>query len=194
MTTDYFLLPGEKPNADTLLKRMGEYDRCLATGETEDLTCIPVDFNLSNILPSNMARVSKKLLDKAPLVVEYENSVFLNASVPFTVEFRSCYQFYEHNMDVLAKMNNMDLLSEEQVGMLVSDNPLRLIDVTMSCLHDVWWYLVKNHAKGLDKITLLRGNLPTYFSLDWSAAQTHMMGDLERSKPKSNIITPHFGV
>jgi hypothetical protein len=50
---------------------MDEYNKCLLTGEEEDLVTVPVDFNPSNILPSNMARISKKFLEKSPIVIEY---------------------------------------------------------------------------------------------------------------------------
>jgi hypothetical protein len=185
--TEYFniLFPGEKPNADTILKRMGEYDQCLLTKDTENLTSIPVDFNPSNILPSNMARVSKTFLEKAPVVIDYGVKLVVK-EIEVNIYFRSSYQFYKYNRDIISEIDHDTLLSQKQIDFLKSEDFEERFNG--SALTEIFWNLVSSHIKGIDKVQILPG-----FSMDWSAFQAFIMGDLERRKSKSNIITPAFG-
>lgn len=191
--TEYFeiFLPGEKPNVDNILKRMGEYDSCILTGDTEDLGSVPVDFNPANILPSNMARISKKFLDKAPLVVDYEIREVLPADLVLTTHFRSFYHFYKYNKQVFnEKINPEHILSRKQIDFLSSDNADERFNG--SALTEIFWNLTTSHIKGIDKVTL-HGFDGLCFTMDYSAFQAFIMGDVERRRPKSNIITPSFG-
>jgi len=190
---EYFeiFLPGEKPHADTILKRMGEYDKCLLTGDTEELTSIPADFNPSNIMPSNMARISKKFLEASPVVIDYEIDILTCHGISITVGFRSFYQFYKYNKNVIKESINPEyLLSKKQIDFLVPGKCDERFNG--SALTEVFWNLTTHHVKGIDKVSLRCYEVPK-FSMDWSAFQAFVMGDLERRKPKSNIITPAFG-
>lgn len=190
MVNDYlnFMAPGEKPNADVILKRMKEYDTCLLTGDTENLVSLPVDFNPANILPSNMARISKKYTETAPIIVDYRFNVDLNSCIPVALYFRSTLSFFAHNEQIiLNSVNGQNVLSEKQIKFLDTDDFEKKFNG--SFFTELFEYLTALHLKGIDKIELL-----SCFSMDWSAYQAYLMGTLERMKNKSNIIRPNFGL
>ena len=182
MTDMYnFMLPAERPDANVILQRLGEHDKCLLTGEEDNLTTVPVDFNPSNILPSNMARISKRFMEKPPIVLEYLFS-FKSQDVVFTVTFKSIAQLYAHNKKTLEFLPVDNILKKNQADFLNSEN----FDNTFngSNLVQVFEFLTENHVKGIDKITV-----QDRFTLDWVSFQTYVVGILERSKNKSNIIS-----
>jgi hypothetical protein len=185
--TEYYnyLLPGEKPNAELILKRMNEYDKCLITGDTEDLTILPVDFDLANILPSNMARVSKKFVAESPIVVDYSRN-FIAYEHIVGIEFRSCIDFYNHNTAILDKLTVETLISQKERDFISSEGfPSKF---TGNALAGIFETLTSLHVKGISKVSIQD------FTLEWSSFQSYMMGVLDRKKSKSNIVRPMFGL
>lgn len=180
-----FMVPNERPDANSILQRLGESSKCLLTGDEENLTTIPVDFNPSNILPSNMARISKKFMEKAPVVLEYQFS-FTSQEVVFTVNFKSIDSLYRHNKYLLETLPLDNVLEKNQADFLKTES----YDNTFngSNLVRVFEFLTENHVKGVDRVTV-----QDRFSLDWVSFQTYVIGVLERNKNKSNIIRPNFG-
>ena len=185
--TEYYnyLLPGEKPNAELILKRMDEFGKCLLTGDTEDLTILPVDFDLANILPSNMARVSKKFVVSSPIVVDYSRN-YVGCDHIIGIEFRSCIDFYNHNMSVLDTLTVETLISQKERDFISSEGfPAKF---TGNALVGLFEALTSLHVKGISKVSIQD------FTLEWSSFQSYMMGVLERKKSKSNIVRPMFGL
>lgn len=186
--TEYYnyLLPGEKPNAETILKRMGEYDKCLLTGETENLTVFPVDYDLANILPSNMARVSKTCVEDSPIVVDYGISIVKDTYIEINIEFRSAIEFYKHNLSIMDSLIVENLLSEKEVDFILSEKfPSNF---TGKALVEIFEKLTSLHVKGIHSVNI------RHFTMEWSSFQSHMMGVLERKKSKSNIVRPMFSI
>lgn len=184
-----FMLPGEKPNAEIVLKRMGEHGSCLLSGDTTDLCIMPVDFNPSNILPSNMASISTRYREKAPLVIDYSFTVAVNppADILIKIDFRSAYQFYVHNKKVLeAEVNHKSIISEKQAAFIVNKDFEDKFNGRLFL--ELYEELTALHIKGIDRVTLLNS-----MSMDWSSYQAYLMGTLERKKSTSNIIIPNFG-
>jgi len=181
-----FMLPNERPEANVILQRMGEYYNCILTREEENLVTIPVDFNPSNILPSNMARISKSFVEKSPIVLEYLLSFKSLGDTVFTITFKTIASLYKYNKRLLEVLPVDTILDKSQAEFLRSDDFDERFNG--SNLVEAFEFLTRNHVKGIDKVTI-----QDHFSLDWIGFQTHVVGVLERNKSKSNVIRPNFG-
>ena len=181
-----FMFPNERPEANAILQRMGEYYNCILTKEEENLITVPVDFNPSNILPSNMARISKRFMEKSPIVLEYLLSFKSLDDVVFTVTFKSIAPLYNYNKQLLSFLPVDFILEKPQAAFLNSENFDERFNGTN--LVSAFEFLTRSHIKGIDKITI-----QDHFSLDWIGFQSYVVGVLERNKSKSNIIRPNFG-
>lgn len=179
-----FMVAGEEPSAETILGRLGEFGKCLVTESTEDLTILPVDLNTSNILPSNMAMMSRGLLDKTPLILDY--SLILNKDLPIVVEFKTIHKLYKYNKDIVQKLPLSTVLEQKHIEFLSSDNFDERF--TGNILSQVFEKLISLHVKGISKVSI-----SNIFSLDWASYQTSVVSLLEQNKKKSNIIRPNFG-
>jgi len=179
-----FMVAGEEPSAETILGRLGEFGKCLVTGGTEELTILPVDLNTSNILPSNMAMMSRGLLDKTPLILDY--SLILDTSLPIVVEFKTIHKLYKYNKDIVQNLSLHTVLEQKHIDFLASDGFDERF--TGNILSHVFEKLISLHVKGISKVSIAN-----IFSLDWASYQTSVVSLLEQNKKKSNIIRPNFG-
>jgi hypothetical protein len=130
------LLPGEKIDTKLILQRLSEYGICLLSGETADLTLVPVDFDLQNYLASNMAQISKSLAENHSMIYTYEQ-----AYGPFCVEFESSEIFEDYNRQII-KLHS---------GSAAMDESTTLNSIGLR-LYDVFKDLTSKHVKGIHRI------------------------------------------
>jgi hypothetical protein len=161
-----YLKIGEKPNSDLMLQRLGEYDKCLITGETNDLVNIPVDLKLDNVLASNMARIKKDLQTKINGAFGYTLSVF-NVVIDF--ETPSIFEMY--NRDKLAKLttSDFDFPSDDMFQFLVN----------------CYISLTASHFKGITKIWTEKNDVQYY--MDAKQFQNYCMSVLFKAGKDTKI-------
>lgn len=140
-----FVNKGEQIQVDKLLQRIGEGDVCLASGEQPtELTTVsgaktasielidyPIDFNVNNILPSNMATVDRSLL-KSTLFKTFGYKKTIGS---LTIEMVSDEYIYEHNQKYLNDSWSEIFSNVEKSGMI-----------------GLWDFLIRNHIKGIIRI------------------------------------------
>lgn len=140
-----FVRKGEQIQVDNLLEKLGEGNTCLASGETPtELTTVsgsktssielidyPIDFNVQNILPSNMATVDKALLKQIP----FKTFGYKKTIGSLTIEMVSDEQIYEHNQEYLT-----------------DDWAAVFENIEKNELIGVWDFLTRNHIKGIIRI------------------------------------------
>ena len=160
-----FMKPDEKVNPMTMLERMGELDKCLITGDTKDLVCIPVDGDMNNILPTNMIRVTNNIATE--IGVHYVKS---RQWGPWELILDAFHEVHQHNEKVLNELDPLvvDEYADPGVGFV-----------------KVFEHICANHIKGLfevkrDGISVNRGQYQSYM----------LRQLLKHAKPQSSIVHP----
>lgn len=143
-------MPGEKVNTQLMLQRLSELGVCILSGVRENLTVIPVDFDLSNYLVSNVAQVAKTIASSYQRTFNYE---FLFQQ--YKVEFETSGDFVRYNKDLL------DILSVDLTA------PQALEADPESALYNVWEWLTNKHVKGLQKVKSGTDVLNRYSYQNW---------------------------
>ena len=163
-----YLVPGEKPNSRTILTRMSEWGKCLLTGAEADLTVIPVDGDLENLLASNMACVSKELARTMEFTYVYSHN-FLG----YKIKFESPEAFESYNVSVLA----IDESNPEVSSSLLFEGP--------KSLFKLYYHLLTRHIKGILEIE--KDNI----SIHRFGIQAQIMRKLaEVDKPRIQLVQP----
>ena len=163
------LKANETPKPDVILRRMSEDGVCILTGETKDLTYMPVDTNVGNILPSNMACVSMAIAKEVEYTCFYEATL----GGRFKIIFDTPPVFREYNETVVKGM---------ALDSAVHSGTTKAIDL--------FGILAKKHAKGIHSIE----DQVDRITIDISQYQSYVMRVLtkqnQEQKSKSKIITP----
>lgn len=149
------LQPGEKVNTALMLQRVSEAGICLLSGVRENLTVVPVDFDLSNYLVSNIVQLSKEIADEHHRTFSYELSF-----KHFTIEFESSHGFVAYNKDLL-ELLTVDLSMPEFL-----QKPELIVD-TETVLYGAWEWLTNKHIKGLQKLRMGTDMLNRYSYQSW---------------------------
>jgi len=160
----WYLKSGEAPKADMVLGRLSEAGICLLTGETENLVTIPVDMNTNNMLPTNMACVSKQLIDDIKYTYRYKISCY--DGIRITLNTAEC--FVDYNKKI--------------VQALFSEIP----EPKQHNFISIYEFLMTSHVKGVDKITFADDDS----CMDWLQLQRYWFTQVEKLKSsKLKIIT-----
>lgn len=158
----WYLKAGEAPKTEVVLTRMSESGICLLTGDTTDLLAIPVNYNPSNMLPTNMACLSKKIIADINYTFNYKIRCLSNN---LTVIFDSPECFREYNKTILTAL-------EDQ---LTSKNFLEVYELLMS-----------RHIKGIDRLVFEDQDT----NMSWTQLQRYWFNHLGKNKDKGlKIVT-----
>lgn len=158
------LMPGETPKTELILGRMSEADICLLTGDRGNLLTTPVDFNTNNMLPTNMACLSKDILDAVEFVHKYKVKCLYGT----VVTFNTAPCFVDYNKGVLETL--YDKIPAPKHHNFV----------------EVYEFLMSRHVKGIYEITFEDES-----SMDWASLQRYWFIKLDKMKNKRcKIITP----
>jgi len=145
--TEQFLNPNQSQiDAMMILNNLGEKGKCIVTGTKEDLSVSLVDLFPHNLLPCNVACVTKNLQTDKVFSYEVQASIPGRVDRQFTVTFESMTFFKEYNESLLKT------LSFEGID----------------DIFDLFSFLIINHAKGVAKIKrneviLTQPNYQEYF-------------------------------
>jgi hypothetical protein len=170
-----FLKAHEQPKPDIVLQRMSEDGICLLTGVNENLSYMPVDGNISNILPSNMACVTNEIAHGVEFSFNYQTSLWKE----LTIVFDSPPEFQEYNLVITEMVDR-----EGDEGIKISEESF-----IPEIFPRIFEYLTAKHVKGLSKIIFNKQNC----SMDWMQYQRSLMRSLAKIKKTSSIITPGSG-
>lgn len=141
-----YLKLGEKPTVDNVHKFLGKsIPVCALTGATVDVVGFPVDLNVENILPSNMAYVSKSYTKGDPLSFAMNFSTVKVGDVEVTLMAPAFW------------MKKMVALTEELLIKLDESKELKFQDLNDD-VYATWDYLMFHHLKGMNKVTIFHGN------------------------------------
>jgi len=157
----WYVKPGEPPKADTILTRMSEAGVCLLSGEMDDVLSIPVDFNTNNMLPTNMANISKSLIENITHTISYK----FHCPDGVTVVLNTPPSFIEYNQTLL--------------GAIELPQPKHFNFI------EIYEYLMSRHVKGISKIRFEEGDS----CMDWIQLQRYWFTQLDKMKTKKPKIT-----
>lgn len=124
--------PGQ-PDPEYTLNKLGEKGRCLLSGSEENLVTFPVDNDLQNLLPTNIACLSKDQLKATDLMVYG----YVLETDRFKVYFETFDSLKEHNEKVVKSIPGF-VTTGSKIG-----------DIKF-----LFEELAKRHAKGIFKIEL----------------------------------------
>jgi hypothetical protein len=155
---------------ESLTDCLSESAVCLLTGSSENLTHIAVDSNLRNIMPDNIALISKDIVNEILPVYEYSMSV---GSCRILFETGNVFETY--NIAIVEGIKNT---SPEIFNPVLDYNDI----------FKVWETLATRHCKGISKITV-EGPQVTY-GLDKVSALQALTVSKVRNKNESNIVSP----
>lgn len=164
-----YLQPGEKPNPEVMLQRMSEWGKCLITGREDGLVPFPVDFNMGNVLASNMACLNKELL--VTMTGTYRYALHDGA---VKVEFETPPVFEPYNNAIFSALTSEEY--EKKSG-----------DEAYVQLANLFENYAKLHVKGIHSIEL-HGRCLTAQSF-----QDYVLRSLAKAN-RSSIITPNRGL
>jgi len=159
----WYLNHGEAPKADLILGRMSEAGICLLTGEMEDVLAMPVDLNTNNMLPTNMANISKKILED----ITYTYLYSYKCNYGITIVFNTAPCFIEYNKAIINGLS--DRLPQPKHNFL-----------------EIYELLMTHHVKGIEAIKFEEDDS----QMTWIQFQRHWFSSLEKMKNKKlKIIT-----
>ena len=161
MDTLWYLKYGEAPKADLILTRMSEAGICLLTGETSDILAIPVNLNTSNMLPTNMVCLSKKIIEDINYTYNYTLKCPNNK---LTIIFDSSECFVEYNKSLLSALD----ISEE-------------VNLKSKDFIEVYELLMSRHVKGIDRLVFDDNDT----NMSWTQIQRYWFNKLDKNKNKS---------
>jgi hypothetical protein len=165
----WHLKPNEAPKADMILSRLSESGVCLLTGETENLVSIPVDFNTNNMLPTNMACLSKSIVEDILYTFKYKVKLE-QKGVVVTFNTPSCFLDYNTNL--------LKALELEIPTPLYGDK-----------FEVVYEFLMSRHLKGIDKIKYTNSDC----CIEWIQLQRYWFSQVDKMKhKKGKVITGNF--
>ena len=165
----WHLKPNEAPKADMILSRLSEAGVCLLSGEKENLVSIPVDFNTNNMLPTNMACISKTIASDILYTLKYSITLDQKGIV---VTFNTPECFVEYNTSLLNAL-------EFELPVPTKDSFIEIYETLMS-----------RHLKGVDKIKLVKFDR----CIEWIQLQRYWFSQVDKMKnKKAKIITVNFG-
>lgn len=154
----------EKISGDTVMKYLGKtIPQCFVSGATHaGVKMIPVDLNVENILPSNMAYLDEKYL-KTNRNVEFS---FINISKEIddkkvTVTFLA--PAYTHKKIIDQAKLKLDALV----------NQIEKEELNGELVYGIWDYLMFNHVKGIFEVKVEKDGLA--FSVEAQFAVTKLM-------------------
>lgn len=163
---------GEKLGLEAVHQFMGKtIPVCVLTGNTIDVVGVPVDLNTENLLPSNMAYISKTYMTGDPLSFAMHFETIKADKLEVTL-FGP--HFYMRKMSEMAK----DLLTKLESEMDVGGN-------TSDLLYSAWDALMYNGLKGIHKLRVSDGNTDAY--IEAPLAQTYLMQKLKNRM--NNVAT-----
>lgn len=178
MNTDilWHLKPNEAPKADMILSRLSESGVCLLTGETENLVSIPVDFNTNNMLPTNMANLSKSLVEEILYTFKYK--VHLE-KIGVVVTFNTPACFVDYNTGLLNAFESE--IPIPMVGTGIFSKGGNFVEV--------YEFLMTRHLKGIDKIKFTESDC----CIEWIQLQRYWFSQVDKMKhKKGKVITGNF--
>jgi len=165
----WYLKPNEAPKTDLILNRLSESGICLLTGETNDVVAVPVDLQVANMLPTNMACLAKSVTEDMYYTFEYNVTCYNG----ITVTFSSSECFIDYNKKLIEAFAQ-EIPNPKQYNFA-----------------EVYEFLMSKHLKGIDKITYSEANA----SMDWRQLQKYWFSQVEKIKSrKSKIISPLYGL
>jgi hypothetical protein len=165
----WHLKPNEAPKAEMILSRLSEAGVCLLSGEKENLVSIPVDFNTNNMLPTNMASISKEIASEILYTFKYKVKLEQKGIV---VTFNTPECFVQYNITLLKAL-------EPELPETKEDSFLEIYECLMS-----------RHIKGIDKIKLVNFDR----CIEWLQLQRYWFSQVDKMKnKKAKIITGNFG-
>jgi len=160
--------PGEQPKTPVILQRLSEDGICLLTGVTENLTYMPVDTNVNNILPSNMACISVGVAEKVSFTCYYHVTLQNN----FKIIFDTPPLFKAYNLAIIENFEELPPPSAE-----TGDAIIKLFEV-----------LTKKHVKGIHSIEELSKGV-TIDNAQFQASLLRTLAKKAQNQSKSKIIT-----
>ena len=154
---------GETPKADLILGRMSEAGICLLTGEMENTMPIPVDLNTSNMLPTNMANISKSIIENIHFTYNYK----IKCPYGLTFVFNTPHCFVDYNKTIIIGIT-------EQLPAPTHNNFIEIYEMLMNY-----------HVKGVDKIRFEEDDS----CMTWVQLQRYWFSTLDKNKSKKKVIT-----
>jgi len=160
----WYLKHGEKPQTDMILGRMSEAGICLLTGERENVLAVPVDFNTSNMLPTNMVCLSKTIIEDIVHVLSYK----VTCSEELTISLCTPPCLIDYNKTLLSALS-------EEIPKPKDFNFIEIYEMLMS-----------RHIKGIEKISFTKEDA----CMSWVQFQRYWFSAIDRmQKKKSKIVT-----
>jgi hypothetical protein len=155
-----------------ILTKLGEADRCLLTGEAAKLTLVPVDGDIDNCNPVNIAIVAQSLAGEMNLPCMVNLKVGTKGL--FEMVFDGFDQFIPYNI------SKLEALAPEIDEKFVVTDKTR----TAQLLCDLFNFLGLNHIKGIAKVS------HKDYSMDKANFNYYLFSSLERKRHQesSNIV------
>lgn len=155
---------------DSLTEGLSERGACLLTGKADQLTHVAVDTNIRNILPDNIALLSKEIVNQ--IIPVYEYCVTVGS---LKVMFESSNIFEDYNLSIMdaLKSTNPDIFE-----------PIK----SHAGVFKVWETLASRHCKGISKISVDSSKVS--YCLDKVSALQALTVMKVRNKKESKIVSP----
>lgn len=160
----------EMNSLDSLTDCLSEKGACLLTGATEDLTHVAVDSNLRNIMPDNIALMSKSCINEILPVFEY-----CVTAGSLKIIFETGHLFEGYNISIIECLQQT---SPETF------KPVKKYED----IFEIWEFLARRHCKGISKISI-EGEKVVY-GLDKVSALQALTVAKVRHKKESKIVSP----
>lgn len=128
-----------KFNPEKVLHDFSEHGRCLLTGRTDDLVILPVNFDVTNTLPSNIAHLHRETASAMTFCCYYNLNIW-----DWEVTFESSPEFTQYN--------SMVFYGAEQQAAAESNSDIPKKFETPHDLPKIWAFLVGNHCKGVARV------------------------------------------
>ena len=174
-----YMNPGEKINPQIILARLSEDGICLLTGSNNDLQYMPVNFDVNNILPSNMVCISNKMANAINTEFVYYYTIRL-WEYEITLETPKQFESYNQSIIEMLEDKTSDFIS------FVNEN-LASGYKQADLLPQLFEFLISHHIKGIYKISNRHRTLE---NLHYQTFVIRSLVEAEKNKKQSKIITP----
>lgn len=159
----------EMTTLDSLSEGLSEKGVCLLTGLDVDLTHVAVDSNIRNILPDNIAVLSRTIINEILPVYEYS---LTRGSLKFMFETGHIFESYN-----LAILDALQITNPEMFEPVKDYNDI----------FKIWEMLAMRHCKGISKISADSGKV--VYGLDKVSGLQALTVAKVRSKQESKIVS-----